>query len=171
MGNKIVSIDQFRSKKEEEKNEIPCYGCMVWLHCPTCNKMEYTEVQSPYGRTHKCGTQVFERNVELDLRAEVTITQENIKILQSLIQEQEKSKLKQLFIKSFGGLIQKMLDHENDYLQRILIAGKNKVQAYSGIFKDIMHKLPIEETNPLGVHISTFRFQPEKRFQEINQKK
>ena len=60
----IISLDQFRKKKKQEQEEEPIMGSLIWLHCPTCSTLEYTEVLALHGRTHKCGTVVLEEEVQ-----------------------------------------------------------------------------------------------------------
>ena len=57
----------------------PVPGQLIWLFCPTCNSLEYTEVDMRGGRVHNtCGTQVHEVAVPLDLRAEMTLASVNL---------------------------------------------------------------------------------------------
>ena len=60
-------------KAKEESRQIE--GWLIWLHCPKCNTIEYTELRMPGGRVHKCGTLVEEEEIPIDVRAEFTISQ------------------------------------------------------------------------------------------------
>ena len=63
-------------KAKEESRQIE--GWLIWLHCPQCNTIEYTEMRMPGGRIHKCGTLVEEEEIPIDIRAEFTISQRNL---------------------------------------------------------------------------------------------
>ena len=158
---KAVSFQDFKDRKVKEKNEEQYYGKMVWLYCPTCNTIEYSEVISPNGRSHKCGTQVIEKEVDIDLRAELTITLYNLDRINHLLKENNASRLKKLFAKSFDKTLQKLLFSEEMYLQRLNAHG---ITPYPGSIEEIKDRLPIKVVNELGLYISEFRYNPEERF-------
>lgn len=160
---KAISFQDFKDRKIKEKKEEQCYGKMVWLYCPTCNTIEYTEVIAPNGRSHKCGTQVIEKEVEIDLRAELTITLYNLERINQLLKENRASKLKKLFAKSFDKTLQKLLFSEEMYLQRLNVHG---IDPYPGSLEEMKDRLPIKVVNELGLYVSIFRYNPEERFSE-----
>lgn len=160
----VISFNDFKSKKNTIEEETSVYGCLVWLHCPTCKTIEYTEIRSPYGRSHKCGTQVEEVEVELDLRAEATIALINIEKIDQIKEKQVKSKLNFFKKKSYGHVLETLLQAEKTYLAKLEIAAGQQLKPYPGERTDLIEKLPIAAESPFGTAISEFRFEPEKRF-------
>ncbi len=161
---KTISLEHFREKKKKEELEKPFPGRLVWLRCPKCQNIEYTEVVAPNGRSHKCGTMVEEVEVKIDLRAELTITHYNLKKIEALLKENEKFKLLKIISKSLDKALLALKRSEETYLERLHISAKQKITIYPGEIVDIKNKLPIIEENKLGLLISEFRFKPEKRF-------
>ena len=85
---KIINLADRRAKKEDEARNSPIPGFIVWLHCPKCNTLEYSEVTIPDGRVHKkCGTLVEEEEIQIDVRAEYTVSMRNSKRLDELFKE------------------------------------------------------------------------------------
>ncbi|MBT4286621.1 MAG: hypothetical protein HOD92_04730 [Deltaproteobacteria bacterium] len=161
--SKPISLDRFREKKKKEAAEKKHPGIMVWLYCPKCQTIEYTEVIAPSGRTHMCGMIVEEREVELDLRAEFTIVLYNLKIIDELIKGNQASKIRKLFAKTLDKALFKLKKSEELYLERM---GIKNIVPYEGDIEELKAKLPIKETNQLGLWISDFRYKPEERFKQ-----
>ena len=85
---KVINLADRRAKKEDEARNAPIAGCIVWLHCPKCNTLEYSEISMPDGRVHKkCGTMVEEEEIQIDVRAEYTISMRNSKRLDELLSD------------------------------------------------------------------------------------
>lgn len=160
VNSKTISLDQFRHKKEKEQAEKQFRTVLVWLHCPICKTTEYTEIVAPHGRTHFCGTPVEEIEVELDKRAELTITRYNIQKIDQLIKKNNNFKLRKLFAKSLNKALITLKKSEETYLKRL---GEN-TPPYPGEIEALKDKLPIKEVNKLGLWISEFRYKPEERF-------
>ncbi|KAK3584133.1 hypothetical protein CHS0354_035213 [Potamilus streckersoni] len=57
---------------------------MIWLYCPACKTLEYTAVKAPAGRRHNCGTQVYEKEIELNAKREISIALLNLNHLKHL---------------------------------------------------------------------------------------
>ena len=160
--SKAVSLDAFREKKLKREAEKPFPGVLVWLYCPTCKTIEYTEVTTSHGRTHKCGTIVEEEDVPLDLRAELTVSLYNIHRIDALRLENKQRKKRKLIGKSLDKALQALKRSEEIYLDRLNL----NIPPYPGDFEEIKEKLPIKEKNELGLYITEFRFQPENRFKK-----
>lgn len=156
-----ISLDKFRAKKQKEAAEKKYPGTLVWLHCPKCKTIEYTEVIATHGRTHMCGTIVEEKEVELDLRAEFTIILYNLRKIDNLIEGNQGSKIRKLFAKTLDNALLKLKKSEEVYLERLHI---KDIDPYEGDIEALKLKLPIKETNQLGLWISDFRYKPEERF-------
>ncbi|MEE8436143.1 MAG: hypothetical protein V3S64_15255 [bacterium] len=127
------------------ENTVP--GRLIWLHCPTCDTLEYTEMALGGGRVHNvCGTHVAEAEVELDLRAEHTIARinlERLSILENLLSEQRRK--------------------FEEYLQRLSLAAGKPLEEYS-FSEALLEKLPIAEVDAFGLLISNFFHQVEGFF-------
>lgn len=162
--SKPISLDSFRKKREQEEAERSYLGKMVWLHCPKCHTLEYTEIVSPAGRMHNCGTLVEEQEVELDLRAELTITLTNLATIEKLLEKNSGFKLIKIVSKSLDKALIALKASEETYRERLTLAAGAKLEPYPGELEEIVDKLPVKETNRLGLLISEFRFEPEKRF-------
>ena len=160
-----ISLDAFRKKKAETTPKaVEQFGTLVWLHCPTCDSIEYTEVIAPNGRSHRCGTQVEEVEVELDLRAESFMTHHNLKVIQDKIEELEKSKLLKLSRRGLLKALTQLKLSEEVYLRKLQLAIHEDLLPYEGSYEEVKDKLPLEATDPLGILISPFRFDPAARF-------
>ncbi len=143
-------------------------GTLVWLKCPTCKTLEYSEIVAPNGRTHSCGTLVLEEEVQLDLRAELTIALQNLSILDLLVDENKSSSLKKLLAMSMNKLLKSSRAAEEEYIGRINIASNYQAVPYQGEFEQLKPRLPIKKMNELGLYVSEFRFAPEKRFHRVS---
>ncbi len=161
---KPISLDGFRKKKEKEEAERYFPGKMVWLYCPKCKSLEYTEIISPAGRMHNCGTRVEEREVELDLRAEITVTEYNLQVIGGLLSKNSRFKLVKILSKSLDKALVALKASEETYRDRIVLAAGMNLPPYPGEIEELADKLSIRDTNRLGLLISAFRFEPEKRF-------
>ncbi len=162
--SKTISLDAFRQRKQKEEAEKPYPGTLVWLHCPTCKTIEYTEIVAPHGRTHKCGTIVEEVEVALDLRAEYTLTHLNLEKIAELLGKNKESRIRKLITKSLDNALVLLKQSEENYLSRLHLAAGCQIPPYPGTYEDLKDLLPIKETNKLGLLVSEFRFEPEKRF-------
>ena len=136
----------------------------MWLSCPQCSTIEYTEIRAPYGRSHKCGAQVQEIEVEVDLRAELTITRFNLETIHTLLAQNKKNRLAKLISRSLDNALISLKQSEETYIQRLFLAAKGPLKPYPGAIDELKGRLPVKETNKLGMLISDFRHEPEKRF-------
>ena len=161
---KAISLDDFRKRKEKEKFIEAVPGALVWLFCPQCSTIEYTEITAPYGRSHKCGAQVKEVKVQVDLRAEYTITQFNLDLIDDLLSQNKKNRLIKLVSRSLDNALVSLKKSEKTYVERLLLAANGPLEIYPGDVDDLKNILPIKEINKLGMIISDFRHEPEKRF-------
>ena len=72
---KVINLADRRAKKEDEARNAPISGWITWLYCPKCKSLEYSELEMPNGRVHKkCGSLVEEEEIQIDVRAEYTIS-------------------------------------------------------------------------------------------------
>ena len=153
------TINQRETKKATPQSTEPEMGILIWLYCPNCKTLQYTENQASNGRKHKCGADVMEIEVPLDLTAENTICLKNLSILEEL-QQQIKEKKEE---KGANDILLRILEHckreELSMIEKLQKASKNK-KCFSYSWED-KKKLPIADVNPLGLYLSEFRFKPE----------
>ena len=167
MSEKTISLDQFRKKREEAKAQEelePFEGCLVWLNCPTCQKIEYTELRAPGGRTHRCGTKVEEVEVFLDLRAELSFTLVNLKTIEAHLKEVGHNRLKKLLARSLEKTLLQLKASEEEYASRLQKAGDGRVTPYPQEIEPLAARFPDVQVNPLGLYVTPFRQEPHKRF-------
>jgi hypothetical protein len=125
----------------------PVPARMVWLFCPTCKTLEYTELMLPGGRRHNvCGTMVQEAVVEVDTRAEYTLAELNLRRLAALAELLDAQRAR--FI---------------EYQERLAKAAGRPLSAYP-LTEVAVQSLPVAEVDPLGLLISRFLHQPAARF-------
>ncbi|HKI98304.1 MAG TPA: hypothetical protein VKB51_07510 [bacterium] len=128
----------------------PLPGRLIWLYCPTCRTIEYTELDVAGGRVHNvCGSQVQEAPVELDLRAEATIAQinlERLNILESLLDGQRK--------------------RYEEYQRRLNLAAGRPLQPYA-TNDDSASQLPVVDVDAFGLLVSRFFDNPAAHFPDL----
>ena len=120
---------------------------LVWLYCPTCQTLEYTELLLPNGRVHQpCGTRVEEVVVEVDARAEYSLAELNLRQLERLAE-----------------LVDGQRARFREYQQRLELAAHQPLSSYP-LTEDTVRLMPVAEVDPLGLLISPFLRQPVQRF-------
>jgi hypothetical protein len=121
---------------------------LVWLFCPTCKTLEYTEVMVPGGRVHNvCGTPVEEAFVDVDARAEYTLADINLRRLEALAR-----------------LVEAQRTRATEYQARLRKAAGKPLTGYP-LTGESARALPVAETDPLGLLISRFLHDPARRFE------
>ena len=120
---------------------------LVWLYCPTCQTLEYTELMLPNGRVHQpCGTRVEEVVVAVDARAEYSLAELNLRQLERLAE-----------------LVDGQRARFREYQQRLELAAHQPLSSYP-LTEDTVRLMPVAEVDPLGLLISPFLRQPVQRF-------
>lgn len=120
---------------------------LVWLFCPTCESLEYTELVLPNGRVHQtCGTQVEEVVVDVDARAEYSLAELNLRQLERLAE-----------------LVDGQRGRFREYQHRLELAAGQPLSSYP-LTEDTVRVMPVAEVDPLGLLISAFLRQPVQRF-------
>ncbi len=163
--SKVIDLAQWKKQKESEQqgdDAIP--GFLIWLHCPSCQTTEYTEVRLSSGRIHKCGTLVEEVEVPIDIRAEYTISQKNLSILEKGIEEN--SNLKSKFRKLFGEnklLREQLKRNEMEYQHRLALMTSEKLVPYPEDWDAKKHGVEFVIVQPSGIMITAAR-QADKYF-------
>lgn len=162
----IISFKKLK-KKETLKNSnttLKQYGILIWLYCSKCKSLQYTATKSINGRVHKCGTEVIEIEVPLNLRAEYTICLKNIQILKK-IEESNDNKIKSIKTDKIKEAVTYCLESELKMMENLKEANACKKIVPYKWDKISAKKLPIAYINSSGLMVSEFNFKPKQRFQ------
>lgn len=163
--SKVINFNEWRKNKEMEKINAPIPGTLTWLHCPTCKTTEYTEIQIPGGRIHKCGTMVDEVDVPIDIRAEYTISLRNMELLESESGGGTgiKAKLVQKFMKVAGAMVEQIKEVEREYQRRLETMCNDPIEAYPEEWDPKKENVEFTVADPFGIVLTTAR-QADKHF-------
>lgn len=166
-GGKVVSLEQRRARRHgrterpgaeapvgeppqpappEAGSREPVPGRLIWLHCPTCDTVEYTELDMPGGRRHKCGTAVEEVAVEIDVRAEATMAAINLQRIDTILQ-----------------YLGQQRERFAEYQERLRLIAGQAVDPYP-VEEGMLSELPVAEIDALGLLISRALHEPARRF-------
>jgi hypothetical protein len=125
----------------------PLPAKLVWLYCPVCETLEYTELALPAGRVHQpCGTKVEEIEVAVDARAEYSLAELNLRQLERLAE-----------------LVEGQRVRFRELQHRLELAAGQPLSSYP-LTEDTVRVMPVAEVDPLGLLISAFLRQPMQRF-------
>ena len=116
---KVINLAERREQKKKENLLKPMQGWIFWLKCPNCETREYSELRMPEGRIHKCGTLVEEQEVEIDIRAEYTISLRNSKTLSELLDKTKAKGILKPFLKSSMVMLEQLQQSEEEYRKRL----------------------------------------------------
>ncbi len=157
--SKVIDLNEWRQQKKTETKTAPIPGVVVWLHCPTCQTTEYTEVPMTGGRTHKCGTLVEEVKVAIDVRAEYTISQWNLKLLEegNAANSSKKSKLLNKLLGITAPLIQQIKQNEIEYQRRLELMTSEKLTPYADGWSPEKDGIKVTAVQPLGIMLTSAR--------------
>ena len=139
---------------EERRNRVePIPGKLIWLYCPSCGTLQYTEVVVPGGRVHNtCGSQVEEAVLDIDVRAEFTLAQLNLDRLR---------------------LIREMLQAEQarfeEYQERLSNIAGERPQPYP-LVEETLQSLPIAEVDGMGLLVPDALHNPGRHFESLREK-
>ena len=163
---KVIDLNEWRSQKKGGDPLQPILGTLVWLHCPTCQITEYTELRMHGGRIHKCGTLVEEVEVSIDIRAEYTISQRNLEILEKFPKPHSGGKLKKL--SQWMGtdkILQTIQHNEEEYQHRLRLMTPQKITPYPDEWSPEKNGMDCAKMQPSGILITPAR-QPNRHFPE-----
>jgi len=125
----------------------PVPAKLVWLYCPVCETLEYTELILPGGRIHQiCGTRVEEVEVAVDARAEYSLAELNLRQLARLAE-----------------LVEGQRVRFREFQRRLELAAGQSLSSYP-LTEETVRVMPVAEVDPLGLLISAFLRQPLDRF-------
>ena len=164
---KVINLAVRRAKKEHEARNAPIPGWIVWLHCPKCNTLEYSEISMPDGRVHKkCGTLVEEEEIQIDVRAEYTISMRNSKRLDELFRETKIPGFLKPLAKKGTGMLENLQAAEKEYRERLENIAGGTVSPYLNEWDENSLNMDLKILDPLGLILTEAR-QPDLHFPEV----
>ena len=120
----------------------------------------------PDGRVHKkCGTLVEEEEIQIDVRAEYTISMRNSKRLDELFKETKIPGFMKPLAKKGIGMLENLQAAEKEYRNRLENIAGGKVSTYQDDWDEKSLDMDIKILEPLGVILTEAR-QPDLHFPE-----
>ena len=164
---KVINLADRRAKKENEARNAPITGWITWLYCPKCKSLEYSELEMPNGRVHKkCGTMVEEIEVQIDVRAEYTISLRNSKRLDELFEETKIPLFLKPLAKKGIGMLENLHAAEVEYRKRLVNIVNGPVNPYPDEWDEKSLEMKLKTLDPLGLILTEAR-QPNLHFPEV----
>jgi len=144
------------------------------VYCDTNNSIiEWgsEEVIIPYlspwdGRVHKCGTLVEEEEVQIDVRAEYTISLRNSLRLDELFKQTKIPGFLKPLAKKGIGMLENLQAAEEEYRKRLKNITGGSVDAYSNDWDEKSLGMELKTLEPLGIILTEAR-QPNLHFPEV----
>ena len=165
---KVINLADRRAKKEDEARNAPVTGWITWLYCPKCKSLEYSELEMPNGRVHKkCGTLVEEEEVQIDVRAEYTISLRNSKRLDELFKETKIPAFLKPLAKNGIGMLENLHAAEVEYRKRLENIVNGPVNPYPDEWDEKSLEMKLKTLDPLGLILTEAR-QPNLHFPEVD---
>ena len=161
---KVISLAERRAEREFRKQNEPIPGYLVWLHCPTCQTTEYTELRAKGGRLHnKCGTLVEEQEVAIDIRAEYTIVSRNLHLLEEWKNKTDLPKLFNKLLRSAKQVLPQIEAVEKEYQKRLNLMWSTPIPLYPEDWDPNEHGMVYKIIRPFGILLTAAR-QPDLYF-------
>ena len=165
---KVINLADRRAKKEDEARNAPITGWITWLYCPKCKSLEYSELEMPNGRVHKkCGTMVEEEEVQIDVRAEYTISLRNSKRLDELFKETKIPTFLKPLAKKGIGMLENLHASEIEYRRQLENIVNGPVNPYPDEWDEKSLEMKLKTLDPLGLILTEAR-QPNLHFPEVD---
>jgi hypothetical protein len=164
---KVINLADRRAKKEDEARNALITGWITWLYCPKCKSLEYSELEMPNGRVHKkCGTMVEEEEVQIDVRAEYTISLRNSRRLDELFKETKIPTFLKPLAKKGIGMLENLHAAEVEYRKRLENIVNGPVNHYPDEWDEKSLEMKLKTLDPLGLILTEAR-QPNLHFPEV----
>ena len=164
----VINLADRRAKKEDEARNAPVIGWITWLYCPKCKSLEYSELEMPNGRVHKkCGTMVEEEEVQIDVRAEYTISLRNSRRLDELFKETKIPTFLKPLAKKGIGMLENLHAAEVEYRKRLENIVNGPVNHYPDEWDEKSLEMKLKTLDPLGLILTEAR-QPNLHFPEVD---
>lgn len=165
---KVINLADRRAKKENEALNSPIIGWIIWLYCPKCKSVEYSEIEMPNGRVHKkCGTLVQEEEVQIDVRAEYTISLRNSMLLDELFKETKIPSFLKPLAKRGIGMLENLQAAEEEYRKRLENIVNGPLNPYPDSWDENSVDMEFKKLDPLGLILTEAR-QPNLHFPEVD---
>tara|TARA_B110000967_G_C18891499_1_gene567687 strand:- start:27 stop:548 length:522 start_codon:yes stop_codon:yes gene_type:complete len=165
---KVINLADRRAKKEDEARNAPITSWITWLYCPKCKSLEYSELEMPNGRVHKkCGTMVEEEEVQIDVRAEYTISLRNSRRLDELFKETKIPTFLKPLAKKGIGMLENLHAAEVEYRKRLENIVNGPVNHYPDEWDEKSLEMKLKTLDPLGLILTEAR-QPNLHFPEVD---
>ena len=164
---KVINLADRRAKKENEARNAPIFSVITWLYCPKCKSLEYSELEMPNGRVHKqCGTLVEEEEIEIEVRAEYTISLRNSKLLDELFEGTKIPGFLKPLAKKGIGMLESLQAAEIEYRKRLENIVDGSIIPYPDEWDENSLTMDLKTLAPLGVILTEAR-QPSLHFPEV----
>jgi len=164
---KVINLADRRAKKENEARNAPIMAWITWLYCPRCKSIEYSELEMPNGRIHKkCGTLVEEEDVQIEVRAEYTISLRNSKRLEALFNETKIPGFLKPLAKKGIGMLENLQAAEQEYRKRLENLVDGSLIPYPDDWDEHSLEMQLKTLDPLGLILTEAR-QPNLHFPEL----
>ena len=164
--SKVINFKERREKLEKNKLFHPVKGWIVWLRCKKCQLTEYTEIRMSEGRIHKCGTLVDEYEVEIDVRAELTISLRNSELIKKFIKTIDQKSLLSNLMSSTISILRNLEDREKEYRNRLSKMTTNQINPYSEDWNPKEKGMDIKIARPIDLLLTAAR-RPELYFTDL----
>ena len=155
--SKVINLAERLADRKAKEESRQIEGWLIWLHCPKCNTIEYTELRMPGGRVHKCGTLVEEEEIPIDVRAEFTISQRNLDKLNELEEKQNSSKVMKFVGGKMKSTIKQLRAREEEYQQRLQNMTSERLNNYPEQWDPKAQGVEITVSEPIGLEITAAR--------------
>ena len=150
---KVINLAERREQKIQKQLHSPMQGWIVWLKCPKCETREYSELRMPEGRIHKCGTMVEEHEVEIDIRAELTVSLRNSELISELLAKSNAKGIMKKFLKSERAMLEHLERSEEEYRKRLQLMSQQECTPYPEEWDPEEKGLEIKKMDPLGIPV------------------
>ena len=164
---KVINLAARREQKIQKQLHSPMQGWIVWLKCPKCETREYSELRMPEGRIHKCGTMVEEHEVEIDIRAELTVSLRNSELISELLAKSNAKGIMKKFLNSGRAMLEHLERSEEEYRKRLQLMSQQECTPYPEEWDPEEKGLEIKKMDPLGLQLTAAR-QPELYFPDAS---
>ena len=149
---KVINLADRRAKKEKESRNAPILAYITWLYCPKCKSLEYSELEMPNGRIHKtCGTLVEEEEVQIEVRAEYTISLRNSKRLDELFEETKMPGFLTPVAKKGVGMLESLQAAEKEYRKRLENIVESPIIPYDDDWDELSLKMNFKTLDPYTI--------------------
>lgn len=159
---KVIDFNERKRKKDQDRKNTPIPGFIIWLYCPTCKTVEYTEMLIPGGRIHnKCGSIVEEVEVPIDVRAEYTVSCRNLDKLENLENKNTMPKFIEKLFPAAKSWANNLISAEKEYQRRLLLIASKNISTYPDDWKPEDHNISYKVIEPFGIQLTEARIPPE----------